>query len=251
MEDVVDAPGGTVTVLAVDPVRYAALTATTPFPAFPAGKLGPAAGPGAATRPVTAGTVIPVLASPAAAALLGRPGGAAQLTPRQPDLGPIRVRVAGELRATPAQPGGGAWVIMPLRTLPGSAGSPAPETLLVAGTGISEPKLAAAVYGTLPNAAVMTRTAVLGSLTTAPLPRSAVLLMLLTILAAAGLGLGTVMMGLALGAAQRRRTLARMTTMGLDHPTGLLVTEAMPAVLAAVVAGLACALALPQLVGRP
>ena len=57
------------------------------------------------------------------------------------------------------------------------------------------------------------------------------------------------MMGLALGAAQRRRTLARMTTMGLDHPTGLVVTEAMPAVLAAVVAGLACALALPQLVG--
>jgi hypothetical protein len=57
------------------------------------------------------------------------------------------------------------------------------------------------------------------------------------------------MMGLALGAAQRRRTLARMTTMGLDHPTGMVVTEAMPAVLAAVVAGLVCALALPQLVG--
>jgi putative ABC transport system permease protein len=243
------APGGTVTVLAVDPARYAALTATTPFPAFPAGQLGPAATPGAATTPVTAGTVIPVLASPAAAALLGRPGSAAQLTARQPDLEPIRVRVAGELRATPAQPGGGAWVIMPLRTLPGTAGSPAPEILLVTGTGISEPKLAAAVNGTLPNAAVTTRTAVLNSLTTAPLPRSAVLLMRLTVLAAAGLGLGTVMMGLALGAAQRRRTLARMTTMGLDHPTGLVVTEAMPAVLAAVVAGLACALALPQLVG--
>jgi hypothetical protein len=116
--------------------------------------------------------VIPVLASPAAAALLGRPGGAAQLTPRQPDLRPIRVRVAGELRATPAQPGGGAC-------------------------------------------------------------------------------LGTVTMGLALGAAGRRRTLARMTTVGLDHPTGLVVTEAMPAVLAAIVAGLACALRCPSWSGRP
>jgi putative ABC transport system permease protein len=90
---------------------------------------------------------------------------------------------------------------------------------------------------------------VLKSLTAAPLARSADLLMLLTILAAAGLGLGTVMMGLALGAAQRRRTLARMTTMGLDRPIGLVVTEAMPAVLAAAGAGLVCALVLPGLVG--
>jgi hypothetical protein len=40
-----------------------------------------------------------------------------------------------------------------------------------------------------------------------------------------------------------------MTTMGLDRPTGLAVTEAMPAVLAAAVAGLVCALFLPGLVG--
>ena len=242
-------PGGqTLTVLAVDPAKYAALTATTPFPSFPARKLGPA---GATGRTATTSTVIPVVASPAAAAFLGQPGHAAgeRLTARQPGLGPVRVRVAGVLPSTPAQPGGGAWVIMPLRTLPGPAGTPIPENLLVAGTAISSHKLAAAVNAALPEADFTTRAAVLKSLTEAPLARSADLLMLLTILAAAGLGLGTVMMGLALGAAQRRRTLARMTTMGLDRPTGLAVTEAMPAVLAAAVAGLVCALFLPGLVG--
>jgi putative ABC transport system permease protein len=241
-------PGGqTLTVLAVDPAKYAALTATTPFPSFPASKLGPAG----ATGQTTTSTIIPVVASPAAAAFLGQPGHTAgeRLTARQQGLGPIRVRVGGVLPSTPAQPSGGAWVIMPLRTLPGTAGTPIPENLLVAGTAISNHKLAAAVNAVLPEADFTTRAAVLKSLAQAPLARSADLLMLLTILAAAGLGLGTVMMGLALGAAQRRRTLARMTTMGLDRPTGLAVTEAMPAVLAAAVAGLVCALFLPGLVG--
>src|SRR6202012_2546591 len=60
------AGGQVVTVLAVDPARYAALTATTPYPAFPAGPLG------SATAPVTTAATVPVLASPAAAAILGR-----------------------------------------------------------------------------------------------------------------------------------------------------------------------------------
>jgi putative ABC transport system permease protein len=242
-------PGGqSVTVLGVDPARYAALTATTPFPPFPVSKLGPAATPGGTGKPVTSTTVVPVLASPAAAAFLGR-AGPERLTARQTGLAPVRIRVTGVLRSTPAQPGGGAWVIMPLRTLPGAAGAPGPQTLLVAGTAIDNQKLAATINAVLPEANTLTRSSVLSSLADAPLAKSAELLMLLTILAAAGLGLGTVMMGLALGAAQRRRTLARMTTMGLDRPIGLAVTEAMPAILAAAVAGLVCALALPQLVG--
>jgi putative ABC transport system permease protein len=242
-------PGGqAVTVLGVDPARYAALTATTPFPSFPASKLGPAAASGRAEAPATTMTVIPVLASPAAAAFLGR-AAPERLTARQSGLGPVRIRVTGVLASTPAQPGGGAWVIMPLRTLPGAAGRPGPENLLVAGPGIDNRKLAAVVNTVLPEADIVTRSSVLSSLADAPLAKSAELLMLLTILAAAGLGLGTVMMGLALGAAQRRRTLARMTTMGLDRPIGLAVTEAMPAIVAAAVAGLVCALALPRLVG--
>jgi putative ABC transport system permease protein len=94
-------PGGQfVTVLAVDPARYAALTATTPYPAFPASKLG------SATAPVTTATTVPVLASPAAAAFLGR-AGTRRLTARQQGLGPITVKVAGLLAGTPAEPSGG------------------------------------------------------------------------------------------------------------------------------------------------
>ena len=47
----------------------------------------------------------------------------------------------------------------------------------------------------------------------------------LTILAAAGLGLCTLVIALALGSAERELTLARLTTMGHDKPLRLLVTE--------------------------
>ena len=56
-------------------------------------------------------------------------------------------------------------------------------------------------------------------------------------------------LGLALGSAERELTLARLTVMGHERPTGLLLAEAMPAVLAGVVAGAVCAVALPHVVG--
>ena len=105
--------GQPVTMTAVDPASYAALVAGTPFPAFPAARIG--------TRPggvLSSGTTVPVLASPSAAALLS--AGAAQLTSQFP-IGPVKVRVAGTLSSTPAHPGGGTFVIVPLETLPGQA----------------------------------------------------------------------------------------------------------------------------------
>ena len=106
--------GQPVTVVAVDPASYAAVVAGTPFPAFAAAKIGAAAGgPASAT--------VRVLASPSAAAILG--AGPTQLNSLSA-MGPFKVRVAGTLSGTPAQPGGGAFVVMPLQTLPG--GRPAP-----------------------------------------------------------------------------------------------------------------------------
>jgi hypothetical protein len=126
-----------------------------------------------------------VLASPAAAAVLGK--SATKLTAQEP-MGPLSVRVGRVLASTaaqgetgtPAEPGDGAYLVMASRPLPGPDGQPAPQTLLLAG---------------------------------------------------------------------RELTLARLTTMGHDRPIRLVLTEAMPAVLAAAAAGLACALALPWLVG--
>ena len=117
-------PGGQpVTVLAVDPASYAAVVAGTPFPAFPAARIGPAGGTAGGTVGGTVafgGAAVPVLASPSAAAMLG--SAPTQLNSLYP-MGPFKVRVAGTLSGTPAQPGGGAFVVMPLDTLPGSAGA--------------------------------------------------------------------------------------------------------------------------------
>jgi hypothetical protein len=245
------APGGQpLTVLAVDPARYAALVAATPFPSFPAAEITLPA-----PRITRAGAgPLPVIASPAAAALLGR--SPSKLTSQQP-MGPLIVRVAGVVTSTPAQPGSGtpaqpggsAYVVMPMLRLPGANGQPAPQTLLLAGAHIDQAALAAVVQKQLPVAGTTVRSVLLASLTGAPLQRGANLMMLLTLLAAAGLALSTLVMGLALGAAEREVTLARLTTMGHERPVRLVLAEAMPAVLAAVAAGVVCAVALPRLVG--
>jgi len=189
---------------------------------------------------------VPGLASPSAAALLGR--GATQLSSLYA-MGPFGVQVAGLLGSTPAQPGGGTFVVMPLEILPGPAGQPAPTMVLVSGTSIDQAQLTAVVGKVLPGSVTTFRTGVLASLASSPLQHGAALIIDLTIAAAAAFGLFIVILGLALGSAQRELTLARLTVMGYQRPTGLVLAETMPAVLAAVVAGAVCAVALPHLVG--
>jgi hypothetical protein len=187
-----------------------------------------------------------VLASPSAAALLGR--GATQLNSLFA-MGPFDVRVAGLLDSTPALPGGGTFVVMPLEILPGPAGHPAPAMVLVTGTSIDHAQLTKVASKVLPGSYVTFRSAVFASLAGSPLQHGAALIIDLTIGAAGAFGLFIVILGLALGSAERELTLARLTVMGHERPTRLVMAEAMPAVLAAVVAGLGCAVVLPHLVG--
>ena len=233
--------GQPITVVAVDPASYAAVVAGTPFPAFPAAKIGTA--PGGITP---LGATVPVLASPSAAAILGT--GATQLTTLTA-MGPFKVRVAGTLSGTPAQPGGGAFVVMPLQTLPGPAGQPLPTMVLVTGSAIDDAQLSAVAEKVIPGSILTFRTAVLASLASSPLQHGAGLIIALTIATAAAFGLFIVILGLALGSAERELTLARLTVMGHERATRLVLAEAMPAVLAAVVAGAVCAVALPHVVG--
>ena len=234
--------GQTVTVAAVDPAGYAAVVAGTPFPAFPAARIGSAA-PGAA---LPLGATVPVLASPSAAAVLGTK--AIQLGTLSA-MGPLQVRVVGILTDTPAQPAGGPFVVMPLEAMPGPAGQPAPNMLLVTGSAIDDARLTAVANRVIPGNTITFRTAVLASLASSPLQHGAGLLITLTIASAAALGLLIVVLALALGSAERGLTLARLTVMGYERPAGLVITEAMPAVLAAVAAGIACAVALPRVIG--
>jgi predicted lysophospholipase L1 biosynthesis ABC-type transport system permease subunit len=74
-------------------------------------------------------------------------------------------------------------------------------------------------------------------------------IMRVSVAVAAGFGLAILLLGLALGSADRDLTLARLTTLGLEQRrlTRLVLAETLLAVVAAVVAGVACALALPAL----
>ena len=232
--------GQAVTVVAVDPASYAAVTATTPYPPLALARLSGGA------RALASGGAVPVLASPAAAAVLGH--GATQLATLTP-AGPFSVRVAGILSSTPAQPGGGAFVVMPQLTLPGPAGRPAPNMVLVSGSAIDDNQLTALVNRIIPGSTITYRSAVLNSLTNSPLPHGAALIVAFTLAEAAVLGLLIVILGLALGSAERELTLARLTVMGHERDTSLVMAEAMPAVIAAVVAAVVCALVLPRLIG--
>jgi putative ABC transport system permease protein len=228
--------GQYLTLTAVDPAGYAALTRGTPFPAIPAG------------LPRMANGVFQVIASPGMAAALGP--GTVRLT-SQEQMGTIRVRVASVLSADPAGGGGsqGQFVLIPLMSLPSQNGRPVPDQILLTGAGISRAQLAQTLARVLPGATTTYRSDVLAELTDSPLQHGATGLMLLTVFAAAGLGLLNLILGLALGATERDLTLARLTVMGHAHDNRFILAETLPAVLAASVAGVACALALPWLIG--
>ena len=233
--------GQPVTVIAVDPASYAAVVADTPFSAFPAREIGQAA-PGSV---LPSGATVPVLASPPALAVLDQGGG--QLN-AQSAMGPLKVRVVGVLGDTPALPSGGPFVIMPLLSLPGPAGAASPNMLLVTGTAINQARLTAVANRMIPYHVITFRTSVLAALAGAPLQHGAGLIIALIIVAAAALGLFIVILGLALGSDERGLTLARLTVMGHDRTMGLVMAEAMPAVIAAVIAGAVCAVALPRVI---
>ncbi len=187
-----------------------------------------------------------MLASPSAAVTLGS-------RPIQLDtlsaMGPLMVRVVGIVCETPAQPAGGSFVIMPLLGLPGPAGSPVPNLLLATASAIDHARLTAVADRVMPRSVTTFRTGVLAALAGSPLQNGAGLIITLIIAAAAGLGLFVVILALALGSAERGMTLARLTVMGHERETGLVMAEAMPAVLTAIAAGVACAIVLPLVIG--
>ncbi len=226
--------GQVVTVVAVDRASYAAYTASVPFPAAPVDRLGTSAG------------VTTVLASPAAAALIGP--GVGELTSQQ-GMGPLRVRVAGTVATTPAAIGSGLFVIMPLERIVGETGPPATNLLLITGPGIDRSALAAVVSKDVPGASIRFRSDIINALAGSPLQAAAGVIMRLSLAVAAGFGLVIMLLGLALGSADRDLTVARLTTMGLEQgrQIWLVLGEALLTVLAAIAAGVACALTLPAL----
>jgi putative ABC transport system permease protein len=231
--------GERVTAIAVDPASYATLVASTEgySPVDPA-LLTQAPGQAA----------VPVLASPAAAAILGRQGSVPIAA--QQGLPALRVRVSGELQSTPALPGGGTFLVLPLSAI-GGVGAPV-NVMLLTGPSIDISRLHA-VQATTPGAddlTITTRSQALQELTGAPLQHGTFLIFTLAIVCALALALAVMLLELALSTADRELTMAKLATMGLDERqrVRLSVLEAFPAIAASAVAAVACAIALPRLV---
>jgi putative ABC transport system permease protein len=225
-------------VIIVDPRQYAALTAATPAPAFPAAALAPPhAISGAPAGPV------PVLVSPAGRAILG-PGSRLSVAGRE-----LRIRVAGTVAGIAGGPAGSQFAVLPRWALGKQA--PGPTVMAVVGPGLDSVALIAAARRAVPGAQITLRSRLLAAISGAPLPHGGFVTFAQGIIAAGAFSLLTLVLTLLLSAHSREMTLARLTTMGLEPAQSRRITavETLPAILAAAVGGTACALALVPLVG--
>jgi putative ABC transport system permease protein len=234
--------GGQFNVVTVNPAQYAAYLAATPLAPVPA-SFGRTAAPGAA---------VAVLASPGLAAELGT--GRVRI-----DVGlggePLTVRIVGLAASLSAvQSVGGnsvaGYLVVPASAL--GAGAPAPSTLLVAGAGLTSPRLTAAVrVSHAPRPLIVLRSGQLAALQKAPLQHGTYVGLALGGDAAAAGCLLVLLLVLLLSAPAREMTLARMNTMGLTLAQGrrLALIEALPQILAVLIGGIGGALALAPLVG--
>jgi hypothetical protein len=232
--------GHVVDAIVVDPVSYAALVDSTEgFSPVRSALL---------TQTRRQG-VVPVLASPQAAAYLG---GRAGTFFAQEGIPALRVQVSGELQSTPALPAGGAFIVLPVSAIRGVSEPPPVNLMLLTGPSIDMTRLHAAVRATMPGADapdITTRSLALQVLTGAPLQQGTFLLFTLAIAYAAALALAVMLLELALGTADREVTTARLATMGLTEGqrVRLVAVEVIPSIAASAVAAAACAIALPPL----
>ena len=227
-------------VLIVSPAQYAALARDTPWPGFPAGLLArPRAGG-------SAGNLVPVIASPGVAAVIR--GGSDQLAFASTQL---TVRVAASLAATPAMPGGGAFIIMPNWVSAQLRASTAPNTMLVTGPGISAGVLRATVARAQPGSLLVSRAQVLQATADSPSVRGSELLFDLGAGAGAACCAAAVLLGLLLSGRDRTRLAAWLAALGMTgrQARRLAVLDALPMLLIAIVGAELAGAVLGALIG--
>ena len=232
--------GSSLSVMWVDPARYAAVVDQAPGPRFPVAALSG-----------SAATVLPAVATPAAAQAVGTAvGTAAGAGPAEVSVGSstITIGLAGRIASVPGATTNAVVVVPqePLGTSP-----PGPDLMLVAGPRLDGARLSAVVHRAQPDASVTLRSTALTALTTAPVLQAARTALAQGLATAAGFGVLILLMSLVLTAQTRELTLASLATMGLRRWQAqlLLAAEALPPVVAAAVGGIACAWLLAPLVG--
>ncbi len=231
--------GGQLDVIAVDPAQYARLVAGTPLPQPPQ----------AFTAAANAGAA-PLLQAPALAA----PGLAAALGSHPFGLlidgYYIQARVVGQAASMTAFLYlSNGYLVLPSQAL--GAVAPEPHVLFVNGQDLNQAALRAVVARYDPGSQVGFRSELLAGLENAPLEHGAYLAMTLGGVAAGICGLLVLLLSLLLSASARRLAVARMSTMGLSGGQARLlgVVELLPQLLAVVVGGLGCTVAMVPLIG--
>jgi putative ABC transport system permease protein len=224
--------GVSVPVAVVDPRQYAALTAGTPAPRFPAAAL---ARPG--------GSTVPVLVSSAGQAILGQ-GSELSVAGRE-----LRLHIAGRPAVIAGVPAGSQLAVVPRWALGNLA--PPPTVIAIAGPRLDAPALIGVVHRAMPGAQITLRSRLLAAISGAPLPHGGYVTLAQGAAAAGAFSLLILLLMLVLSARSRETTLARLITMGLgrDQSRRITAVEGVPVILAAAVGGTACALILVPLVG--
>jgi putative ABC transport system permease protein len=232
--------GSSVSVMWVDPAQYAAVVDQAPGPRFPVAALSS-----------SAATVLPAVATPAAAQAVAQAAGTAVgAGPAEVSVGSstITIGLAGRIASVPGETTNAVVVVPqePLGTSPTG-----PDLMLVAGPRLDAARLIAVVHRSQPDASVTLRSTALTALRSAPVLQAARTALAQGLATAAGFGVLILLMSLVLTAQTRELTLASLATMGLRRWQAqlLLAAEALPPVVAAAVGGVACAWLLAPLVG--
>jgi len=230
-------PGNAIStgVLVVNPARYAALVAATPFPAFP-GHLLARTGPSGA---------VPVIATPKIAAAIHagnrQLGFAGSL---------LTLRLAATTTATPALPGGGPFVILPSWVVPRLKTGATPNIALVIGPRLNSGDLTRALRRTLPGSEVAFRQAALAAETGSPLVRSADISFDQCVVAAVAVSIAAILLGLLLSGRDRTRVAAWLAALGMTRRQArrLAMLDALPLALIAVVGAVLAGAALGPII---
>jgi len=226
--------GGTqLNVAVVDPRQYAAVLARNPVAQFPA----------AALDKPPAGSPVPLIASPGAAAALRAAHGIANINGNV-----LHVVVKAQLTSTPAAPAGSPFIVVPSWA---AGGNLPPVMMLFSGPHIDQAALAAVVARTTPGTTVAFRSGMQASLAAAPLPKATYLAYAEGSAAAAVFSVLVVLISLLLGARTRELVDARLSTMGLSawQARRVGVVEAIPFILAGAAGGVLALIALVPLIG--
>ena len=232
-------------VVIVDPAQYAALVASTPWPAFPARLL-------AAPPPGQRGGTVPVIASPNVAAIIKGDGevggGSRQLAFEGADL---PLRVAATASSTPALPGGGSFVIVPAWASYRLIDNTTPNTMLLTGAHIDIQALRGVVARGLPGGQIVSRGAVLQAAAGSPTVHGSDLALEEAGGAAAACAVAAVLLGVLLSGRDRTRLGVWLTAMGMTarQARRLALLDALPLLLVAILGGELASLALGPLIG--